>query len=60
MSFESIQSQCKNMLEIQITPPVITEDIDEIADVAVEIDEHDCELTPESEKCEEPLKSRGG
>ena len=44
------------MLEIQITPPVITEDIDEIADVAVEIDEHDCELTPESEKCEEPFK----
>lgn len=56
LSFESIQSQCTNMLEIQITPPVITEDIDEIADVAVEIDEHDCELTPESKKCEEAFK----
>ncbi len=53
LSFETIQSQCLNMLEIQVTPPVLDEDTEDVVDEVVE--ELDCKLIPDTEECEEPF-----
>ena len=39
LSYESIQSECVNMLEIQVTPPVINENTEVVVDFEVEEEE---------------------
>ena len=54
LSFDSIQTECSNLINIEITSPPATEDTVEVIEV-VEEEVLDCEATPELEECEEPF-----